>query len=327
MSDAERSFAALFPDPQERDLLLGICAHPEDADRRRVYADWLEERGGALSAARAAYLRGTGPAPRRYAAEWLSALGETRDGFRDLQQQVAAEGADGGWEDSLKVECNHGLLDFHYSGDATSDQFGELQQRLVGARVAPVLHSFRIDPCPERGFANGTLTFGLDWLSGAQAEFPRFTSLVLTPLGGFVLSDYSEGGANGRLLRKCPALKHLTTPSAPDETFFQGGPFALESLRVAAGYDHEGFLRRLSGSAARFPRLRALDFADYSETYMDDWQAMTTPAADYDALFRSPLMGQLERVTLREVALSPEEVAGLLAIRSAGVTIERSQEA
>src|SRR5437899_1739541 len=120
MSTAERFFAALFPDRQERDLLLGICAHARDAARRRVYADWLEERGGAVCAARAAYLRGGAAPEDAAAAEWLSALGETRDSFRDLQQQVAAEDADGGWEDFLLVACNHGLLDFHFSGNTGS---------------------------------------------------------------------------------------------------------------------------------------------------------------------------------------------------------------
>src|SRR5262249_45118618 len=153
--------------------------------------------------------------------------------------------------------------------------------------------SLRVDPCPERGFANGTLIFYLRWLYGAKVEFPRLTSLTLTPLGGFVIGDYHEGGEAGRLIRKCRALEHLTTPSAPDESFFEGGPFALASLSVAAGYAPAPFILNLSRSTC-FPHLRSLEFADYSETYMAGWRDHTTPFAHYLALFRSPLMARLE---------------------------------
>jgi uncharacterized protein (TIGR02996 family) len=327
MSRAEAFFAELFPDAQERELVRGILAGPADGARRLVYADWLEEHGGEAAAVRAAYLRTGDEALRgQVGAEWLSAIGETRASFRRLQQQVATEWADGGWQDFLAVECDHGLLDFHYSGNTHDELLDELKGRLVDPLVAPVFRSLRIDPCGERGFANGTSTFDLDWLSEAQAEFPHLTSITLTPRGGFVISDYAEGGATGRLLRKCRALERLTTPSGPDATFFEGGPFALRALSVAAGYDHESFILNLSRSTC-FPHLCELEWSDYSETYMDDWRQRTTPFGHYGELLRSPLMARLERLVLREVALSDEEVRQLLAIRRVGVTIERSREA
>src|SRR5262245_3270462 len=154
MTHAEAFFAALFPTPEERALVRGLLEGPDDRARRLVYADWLEEHGGA-DRARSEFLR-TGRDDLRLpaGAEWLSAIGDTAAGFRDLRERVAREWAEHGYEDSLRVESDHGLLDVRYEGSLSGELLGELRERLVGHLVAPVLRSLRFDACPERGFAN-----------------------------------------------------------------------------------------------------------------------------------------------------------------------------
>ena len=124
-------FAAVFPDPQERDLLLGICAHPDDTPPQIGVRRLARGARRCGLAARAAFLRGAGPVSQD--AEWLSALGETRDGFRDLQQRVAAK-----WPTAAgRTPCTSNAITVcstSASGDTSSDLVVELQQRLVGPR-------------------------------------------------------------------------------------------------------------------------------------------------------------------------------------------------
>src|SRR5919201_2716601 len=43
--------------PDAASFLAAVCAHPDDDGPRLVYADWLEEQGGAAAHARAEFIR------------------------------------------------------------------------------------------------------------------------------------------------------------------------------------------------------------------------------------------------------------------------------
>jgi uncharacterized protein (TIGR02996 family) len=343
-TQADLFFTALFPDPQERNLVNGILDHPEDQQRRLIYADWLEEHGDSLSSARAEFLRGrhtlaTGKKTGRLLNqldslrpqvgwEWLSVMGDIQERLADLQQKVSSEwSAADGWRDFLKIHSDRGLLDVHFYGTTMANAHGELRGWLVRPDLASVLRSLRLEFCGERGFANGTCMVDLDCFSQAPVEYPHLTSFeVSRELPGLVIHDFNEEGAIGRLLRKCGKLERLAMPSAPNASFFEGGPYPLVWLGIDAGYDTEHFLLNLS-RATCFPHLRHLEYRDSCQEYMDDWRERTTPFAHYEALFRSPLMRQLESVVLQELALSPAQIRHLQAIRSEGVTIERHPRA
>lgn len=85
--------------PTEQYLLAGIEAHPEDLDRRAVYADWLEEQ----SDPRAAYVR--------LGCETLSP--DTPDARRRESKKSArrlANGLDARWVRSIEAQDNLYLI-------------------------------------------------------------------------------------------------------------------------------------------------------------------------------------------------------------------------
>jgi uncharacterized protein (TIGR02996 family) len=349
-NQTEQFFRTSFPDAQESALLEGVLAHPDDLARRLIYADWLEEQGGRVFTARAEFLRAqeklkTSPGANkklrgqidklrpRVGWEWLSVLGDTRERLRELEERTAEEWGEG-WNDFLAVTSERGLLDIHFHGTQSANYallgeetgaYDELCEWLTRPDLAAVLRSVRLEFCGDRGYANGTCRVRLDWFSQAPVEYPWLTAFAVDrDYRGMVIHDYSEEGAIGRLLRKCRALERLEMPSAPNATFFEGGPYPLKSLALSAGYATEQFLLHLSNSTC-FPDLRHLEFKDYAETYVAGWEEQATPFEHYQAFFRSPVMAQLETVVLRPTALSKSQIGRLRRIRKEGVTIQTAK--
>jgi uncharacterized protein (TIGR02996 family) len=312
-----------------------------DTELHKVYADWLEEHGSRESTARAEFLRlrlarksARAQAPTnsreadlraRIAPAWLSLMGDTRASFQPWQERAAADAADyieGGWQPTpgLTVKGKQGLLDVVYSGAWEHEILAFLGSRTV----APVLRSLRLVGGTWAG-ANGVRTIYLDALLEAGHEFTNLELFEVTREGehGMPWLGGLEGeqGILGRLLAKMPSLETLISPSAPDKTFFDVGERPLAWLDIVAGQAHQGFIGNLARSRC-FPQLRTLYWNDANHTYMATWRDYCTSFDDYLALFHSPAIANVQRLVLRDVNLTPEEVRQLRALRSKGVTIQ-----
>lgn len=266
--------------------------------------------------------------------------------FAPLQAVIARANTEGGvdkkhpWYHQLIVHVADGLLDVQYHGEAELSLEGEdttalddLLFILAGPAVAPCLRSFTFHT-PGVWASNGMADFNIDSLVEG-GPLPHLERMLL-PQGqgehGYLILNspsadehFGEGGVLARLLDKAPRLRELKTPNPPDEAFFQEPPHPLRTLDVDAGLDHAGFIRRLAG-CTRFPELRHLTFTDFRQSYMGDWRTSTTPFGDFVALLWSEVGRRLESIRLREVVLTPDEVSELLAIRSEGVEITRSEQ-
>jgi hypothetical protein len=212
------------------------------------------------------------------------------------------------------------LVDFF--GDPSEDAYCELVAALTDPEVASHVATLSLRG-PDAG-ANGTRNWDLTPL--VAATFPRLMTLAIegTLVGAhnrtIVASIYEEDGVLAALLANMPALESLQVPSAPNAAFFKVGERPLRWLSVDTGYDHQDFICNLATSSC-FPRLRALAFGEYAETYMDDFADHVTPLADYVALFASPVARQLHAFTWRNPALADDQIA-LLVTRCPGLTVQ-----
>jgi hypothetical protein len=176
---------------------------------------------------------------------------------------------------------------------------------------------------PDEGH-NGTRDWDFGWLLEQETSFPELRRLVITPtkIGDYnftVVSstfyheagNYQKRGQFAEWLKKAPKLEHLTTPSAPEEAFFQVGHRSLRSMRVDAGFDPETFILNLSRSTS--PRLDWLDFGESNIFHKDLWEEYATPYEHYEALFRSPACPGA--VVIRNPNLTDEQLEALAALQ------------
>ncbi len=209
-------------------------------------------------------------------------------------------------------------LHVDYCGDPFDDPFQALLELLVSSDVADVLGSLTLRG-PDDG-ANGTRNWDLTVLGTTTATFPQLRELTIEQNKpgnhnrSVVAADYDEDGVLGRLLSRAPRIESLITPSAPDESFFQVGHRPLRFMSVDAGYAHQDFIRHLAKSSS-FPGLRCLEFGEFSETYLDDWQAEATSEADYELLFRSNAFKPVNRFVWRNPLCSKESINRFKALR------------
>jgi uncharacterized protein (TIGR02996 family) len=340
MDRSEEFIREVCPDTAERGLVEAVVDDPSDEQLRLVYADWLEERGDHRSEflrrrTQLHVLRAELAEWRsKFQPEWLALVDDPGKRFEELRQRISRfEEIQRGYRPFLKVEYRRGLFNVHFSGSllicGDGEDVGCLWALLSQREVAPVVRSILIDGHQDRGGINGTISIELDCLLEGSAIFTNLTSFATERGEGIILGSsqdmYSEEGLVDRLLRKSPVLKSLTIPSAPKPTFFTGPPHPLMNLSVAAGFETEQFLLNLSRST-RFPNLRLLEYSDYQEHYVDNWRHNCTMFEEYRTFFSSPVGQAIERIVLNEVVLSEGEIQQLLAIRSHGVEIRRSQQ-
>jgi uncharacterized protein (TIGR02996 family) len=316
--------------PDEWPLLAAVMQAPKDRQQRLVYADWLEEHGGRESVARAGLLR-LQARPRkeraaatsreeelrsRIAPAWLSLVGDTQARLREKFARVreAADEGDGG---RLQIKGGPGLLDLRYVSGFWHWNHDMLA--FLGTReVAPVLRSLLLTS-DGLAAANGTCEIFIERLLEGGHPFTNLVRFQVdansedgTPvIGGLE----GEGGFHARLLALAPALEILDSPSAPDAGFFQVGRRPLTSLRLAAGFDDQGFIANLARSSC-FPGLRTFVWFDFDHT--------ATSFEDCLVLFQSPVGARLERLVLRNMSLTEGQVGQLRGIRAQGVQITRA---
>lgn len=168
---------------------------------------------------------------------------------------------------------------------------------------------------------NGTQNWDLDPIVASENDLPNLHTLqfpmntdenhnrIIATYNDF----YDENGGIGLLLNKTPNLKKLAITPAPNETFFNRENHPLEVLSIQSGYSHQSFISNLA-NATCFPHLKELYFRDYTERYMEDYKAQTTPAADFFALLKSENHPQLKKIVLIDTIVNADQQNELLAI-------------
>jgi hypothetical protein len=212
------------------------------------------------------------------------------------------------------------LLHVEFYG-LTFDSYFDFLGTLSNPDVAPYLKSIALRGPDEGG--NGTRNWDLMPLVEPGIVFPQLTTFFIEPTApehhnttivATEYGDWDEEGVLTQLLSVTPKLEALTTPSAPDASFFEVGAPALWYLRVDAGYDTQHFIPNLSKSNS-FPGLRRLDYGDYNERRNKDYPKGCTPCEDYRALLQSPASAFMNTFILRNSICTPEELSALRALR------------
>lgn len=223
---------------------------------------------------------------------------------------------------SMLMFCDmSGLIKIKFYCDLMGefDALNSFLQILVDSDVSPYIKSVEFSG-PDEG-ANGTKPWNFGAIVNSDALFPSLTSFLVESTqpqdhncsivsGNF----YEENGMIAELIRKMPNLLSLSVPSAPNQKFFHMKQHHLNILTVQAGYDTQDFIFNLSKSSC-FPKLRHLDFTDFQETYIDDYESHCTPHSHYKELFLSSGLPELRSVVLRNPLCSREEIKELKALR------------
>lgn len=116
--------------------------------------------------------------------------------------------------------------------------------------------------------------------------------------------DYDENGVIGQMIQKMPALEFLQLPSAPSSNFFEHKT-SIKHLKVQTGFGHQNFIENLSKTNS-FENLEILEFWDYSEFYMENYEQYCTPIQAYIQLFGSTFLPKLKKIILHNTLLSKE---------------------
>ncbi|MBV9849987.1 MAG: hypothetical protein JO250_09980 [Armatimonadetes bacterium] len=241
--------------------------------------------------------------------------------LQELQQSICDTNApDASPEHTEKLYFlqSHGLFHIEFYGVPGEAAYTECLHVLCAADVAAQLCSITLRG-PDEG-ANGTRNWDLTAMVEAGTEFPHLKAFFVESMSpehhnqSIIGADYEEAGQISHLLVKMPAIESLTVPSAPDAGFFQRGTRPLSFLRVESGYDHQNFILNL-GHSDCFPGLRMLDFGDFSQRYMDDYQQHCTPFNHYEQLFQSQAFTSVRGFNLRNSVLSADQLARLRRLR------------
>lgn len=144
----------------------------------------------------------------------------------------------------------------------------QLFNLLNTTEFAPLISSIEIKG-PDKG-TNGTRLFDLgELLKNKDTQFIHLTefeveqtSILHENITMVTYDDYyDDNGAGGRILDKMPNLKSLILPSAPNPDFFNRKEHPLNYLSLQAGYEHQGFISKLSNSKS-FPDLIHFEWTD-----------------------------------------------------------------
>jgi len=239
----------------------------------------------------------------------------------ELQHALSREADPNRWDEEgprLLLGETGGLVDLAFYGSPFDDPFFDLQEILAEPEVAPQVRSLSFRG-PDAG-ANGTRHWDFGPLVGSEAHFPGLRSLFIEPTlpehhNASILGEgYEEDGMLAGLLQRMPALERLTSPSAPDQRFFEVGARPLAYLRVETGYDRQDFLRNFNASSC-FPGLQVLEFGDFDDRSAPEYPESCATYEEYGALFRSAAFAPVKYFILRNPALSREQLQALKALR------------
>ncbi|HEY9837331.1 MAG TPA: hypothetical protein V6D27_10585, partial [Vampirovibrionales bacterium] len=216
--------------------------------------------------------------------------------------------------DSLLIgSTSNGLLELDYYVDVEDAFYEEILELLAFPDFAPCLSALRLY-APDEGI-NGTRSWNLEPLTRGEGTYQNLTLLDIQGTqphhhNRTILGDLAEDGIVARLLDKMPNLEQLSIPSAPSPGFFNRPPHPLKHLTLQTGYDTQNFILNLAQSTC-FSQLKTLDFTDYSESYIENYEQHKTPIQHYWQLFHSNALPHLEALTLKHSLLTETDAVAL----------------
>ncbi|EJO70537.1 hypothetical protein LEP1GSC044_2225 [Leptospira kirschneri serovar Grippotyphosa str. RM52] len=204
------------------------------------------------------------------------------------------------------------LYHLEFYGNPAEDNYYKLLEIICDKEISEKLKSIDFKG-PDKG-ANGTRNWDLNALVNGSAFFKNLEYFAIEKTKSdhhnrtIIGESYQEDGVLAKLVIKCPKLRVLISPSAPNSDFFRNQHNTLELLNVSAGYAHENFIENLSIYNC-FPMLTNLQFGEYNETYMNNYLDLTTPFDHYKKLFSSGILKNLRMFILENPVCSEEELS------------------
>jgi hypothetical protein len=207
----------------------------------------------------------------------------------------------------------NGLLELDYYVDVKDEFYVEILELLAFSDFAPFLSTLRLS-APDEGI-NGTRSWNLEPLTRGEGTYQNLRLLDIQGTqpqhhNRTIIGNFAEDGIVARLLDKMPNLEQLSIPSAPSPAFFDRHPHPLKHLTIQTGYDTQNFILNLAQSTC-FIQLKTLDFTDYLEISIQDYEQHKTPTSHYFHLFNSNALPHLESLTLRHSLLNGKDRAEL----------------
>lgn len=216
--------------------------------------------------------------------------------------------------DSLLIGAiGNGLLELDYYVDVDDEFYPEILELLSVPDFAPFLASLRLT-APDEGI-NGTRSWDLEPLTQGTGTYQNLKQLDIQGTqpehhNRTILGNFAEDGIIAQLLDKMPNLEQLSIPSAPSPAFFDRPAHPLKHLIIQTGYDTQNFILNLAQSTC-FSQLKTLDFTDYAETYIKDYEQHKTSKLYYLQLFNSHALPSLQTLTIRHSLLTEQDIAEL----------------
>jgi hypothetical protein len=244
-----------------------------------------------------------------------------------LDAQDVEEGEEAEWLARRLLEPDHcsrltvadlgGALAVEYRG-SEYDGWGEFLDLLGRPGIARHIVQLCISG-PDEG-ANGLKEWDFGPLIAAAPDFPALRAFQV---GISDPGDHNQACITDEqlpaLIARMPALRTLELPQAPEPGFFALDLPQLKRIRTGGDWRTRGFIGHLA-EATRLPALGFIDFTDSSAPLMSlkpaetpEWDS--TPFADYERLFRSPVLERAWGIRLRNAKLTEAEYRALGAIR------------
>ncbi|AFY84304.1 hypothetical protein [Oscillatoria acuminata] len=208
---------------------------------------------------------------------------------------------------------DNGLLELDYYVDIDDEFYPEILELLAVPDFAPFLASLRLT-APDEGI-NGTRSWDLEPLIQGNGIYQNLKQLDIQGTqpehhNRTILGNFAEDGIIARLLDKMPNLEQLSIPSAPSPTFFDRPAHPLKHLIIQTGYDTQNFIFNLAQSTC-FSQLKTLDFTDYAETYIKDYEQHKTSKFHYLQLFNSQALPSLQTLIIKHSLLTEQDTPEL----------------
>ncbi|MDV3457755.1 hypothetical protein RZN05_12235 [Sphingomonas sp. HF-S4] len=217
----------------------------------------------------------------------------------------------------LSVADLGGALAVEYRG-SEYEGWSEFLDLLGRPGIAPHLVQLRISG-PDEG-ANGLKEWDFAPLIAARPDFSglRAFQVAISDPGDHNQACIADDQLP-TLIARMPALRTLELPQAPEPDFFALDLPQLKRIRTGGDWRTRGFIGHLA-EATRLPALGFIDFTDSSAPFLSLTPAETpewdsTPFAEYERLFRSPVLERAWGIRLRNARLTEAEYRALSAIR------------
>jgi hypothetical protein len=149
--------------------------------------------------------------------------------------------------DRISLTKVRSLYHVEYYGDPFEENYIKFLDIICEPNISEKLLSIDIKG-PDEG-SNGTRNWDLSAIGNSKTMFNNleYFSIEKTKPNdhnrSIIGESYEENGILAKIIKKCPKLRVLISPSAPNPDFFENEYASLEKMNISTGYNHQNFIK------------------------------------------------------------------------------------